>query len=67
MDPPITHWVTKPTKVPSEFELAAYQFECDNLAYWAICNTLYCMWQSDSNDERIFKNLQKGGGHFEIP
>ena len=40
MDPHITVWVTKPARVPSEFELKTYQFECDALAYRAIRNTI---------------------------
>ena len=46
-DPHLTDWITKPSQVPREFELATYQFECDALTYRAIHNTLYCIWRSD--------------------
>ena len=40
MEPHITDWVAKSCHVPKGFELAAYQFECDALTYWAIRNNL---------------------------
>ena len=38
----VTEWVTKTAQLPKEFELAPYQSVC--ATYWAICNTLSCMW-----------------------
>ena len=32
MDPHITDWVTKPAQIPKEYEMGAYQFECDATA-----------------------------------
>lgn len=40
--------------MPREFELIIFQFECDTLAYWIICNTLFYMWQSFRGRARGF-------------
>ena len=40
VDPYAIVWVTQPVPVRRKFELAAYQFQCDSLVYWAIFNTL---------------------------
>ena len=67
VDPHISGWFTKLAQVSGEFELTTCQFECDTLAYWAICNTLYCIWKNDREMPRgVLKNLEIGEGHFEI-
>ena len=59
--PHSTNWVIKSIQVPREFKLATYQFECDALAYWAIRNIHYCMWQNDSGMTRGFSRTCKRG------
>ena len=61
VDPHITNWVNKFAQVPREFELATYQFECDTLAYSAIRNILYWMWQSGRAIIRGFPKTSKRG------
>ena len=61
MEPHIRDWVTKTAQVPREFKLPTYQFECYVLAYWAICNTFYYMWQSERGLARGFSRTYKMG------
>ena len=66
MGPHKIDWFTKPAQVPREFELAAYQFECDPLDYWAILNTLYGMWQSDKGMARGFSDYFSSTYTFQV-
>ena len=47
--------------MPKEFQIATKQFECDDLAYWTIRNTVCCMWQKDKEVARGFsKTCERG-------
>ena len=49
----ITVWVNKPAKESAQgVWTVTHQFECDALAYWSICNSLYSKWQSDTEMTR---------------
>ena len=44
--------------------MAIYKIECDALIYRAICNTLYCVWQSERKIGEDFRITCKKGGSF---
>ena len=58
MDRHITDQVTKRTQVPWIGNLSTWT---DTITYRVICNTVYCVWQSDRKKGEIFEELEEGG------